>query len=81
MERGKHFHKYNYVEDNKEVWLPARQRGTNRIRLQPHITDDLEYKLVYFGFTKLTTTGGLFPEVQRKPGNTKICNAGPVKRK
>ena len=81
MERGKHLHKYNYEEDNKEVRLPARQRGTNSIRLQPHITDDLEYKLVYFGFTKLKTTGGLFPEVQSKLGNMKICNTGPVKRK
>ena len=79
IERGKHWEDYNYQEENLEVRSKGRQRGTY-ITLKPRI-QELKYDVIHFGFTKLTSPGGLSPEVQRQLRNANLIEARVVKRK
>ena len=79
-EHGKYWEDYNYTEENDQVRLQGRNRGVGRFRNQPRL-QTLDYECIHFGFTKLTKSGGFFPEIKRQLRSYGVIDAAPIKRK
>ena len=64
-ERNKQFHLSTFEEENEHQQVRNQLRGARRVRLI-HRTQEIEPHTVHFGFNRLTSSGGLPQEVQRK---------------
>ena len=81
MERGKEYHAFNYEEDHLDAKSKGRNKGVDMVRRTPRI-QQISYDTLWFGFTKLTSTGGLYPEVQQKLINRGVIEkTGPIRRR
>jgi hypothetical protein len=78
-ERGNVYHQYCFQEENVEVAVRNQQRGARRVRLNPR-TQNIDYDVVFFGFSKLCDTGALPAEVLRLLRSIGLVN-GTVRRR